>query len=63
MCPAEFVGADIWTVLRFAALARRGAWPVAGGTLDQCRWFVDAAAWIWNEQAHWRAKKGLGGDW
>lgn len=47
-CPIAFAG-DALRVVRFAWLARNGAWPIAGGALDQCKSFVDATTQIWRE--------------
>ena len=42
-------------VIQCAELFRKGLPPVAGGSLDQAAIFVDAARFVWGEQAYWRA--------
>jgi hypothetical protein len=46
-------------VIEFAGYAERGAWPVAGGTLDQAQQFLEAVRFVWREQRHWRAEAGI----
>ena len=41
-CPARIVTRETADALRFAAFARRGLLPLAGGLLDQCETFVRA---------------------
>lgn len=55
-CPARFVTPDIWEALALADAARSGAWPLAGGTLDQTRWFVEFCRFAWNEIDGMKAK-------
>jgi hypothetical protein len=50
-CPSAMVTPDIWEVIEFARDARRGAWPVSGGTLEQSQSFLLAARQIWAEEA------------
>lgn len=51
VCPyEEYVDEDIRDLVRFAALARDGVLPAAGGSLDQEHWFMEAAARLWYEQ-------------
>lgn len=38
-------------LLRLAEFAEKGAWPVAGGTLDQTQWCVEAFQCVWNNDA------------
>lgn len=62
-CPLEFVNErGIWMAIKLARFARRGTWPILGGVLDQCKWFMEAADEIWGDQAYWRAKKGIPSD-
>lgn len=42
-----------------AELYEKGLPPVAGGALDQANVFVEAARFVWSEQAYWRAKLGI----
>lgn len=39
-----------------AWMAKRGAWPIAGGVLDQAESFRDAAAFAWREFDYWRTQ-------
>jgi hypothetical protein len=39
-CPRKFIGQDLTECINYASLASKGAWPVAGGILDQAAWFV-----------------------
>lgn len=43
-----------------ADVAREGCWPVAGGLLDQTRWFIDFCRLSWGEQDAILARYGLG---
>ena len=42
-----------------AELFEKGLPPVHGGVLDQAQIFLDAARFIWAEQARWRAELGI----
>jgi hypothetical protein len=42
------VGGDLFDVLPFADIARKGTWPVAGGSMDQTPWASQAFRYIWN---------------
>jgi hypothetical protein len=46
-------------VIEFAGFAERGAWPVAGGVLDQAEQFVEACRFVWQEQRQWRSRAGI----
>ena len=37
--------------MQYADLYEKGLPPIAGGVLDQAAWFIDAASFIWSEQA------------
>ncbi len=50
-CPLDEVDADVFDLIDDAELFEKGLPPVAGGTLDQCDWFVDACKFIWAELA------------
>ena len=41
-CPRSYVDASMTDVVNIAALASKGSYPVAGGTLDQSAWFIQA---------------------
>jgi len=51
MLDAEFLG-----VLRLVDIAKRGTWPVAGGSLDQTKAFLELCHFAWREEAEWRAR-------
>ena len=55
-CPRLFVTPDVWDGVECAGLYEKGLPPVAGGSLDQSRIFVEAARLIWADQAYWKAK-------
>ena len=57
-CPRRFVGpgGEIWEVIEFAEFYEKGLPPVIGGVLDQTRAFVEAARFVWHEQAVYKAK-------
>jgi hypothetical protein len=59
-CPLELITEDVWQVIRFAELYEKGLPPIAGGALEQAKVFVDAAQFIMNEKAYWKAKLGTG---
>ncbi len=43
-CPYEYVGGAMFDALKFADLfLEKGIAPVAGGALEQSKWFVDVA--------------------
>lgn len=40
-CPYEELDSGTMRAIALARMARRGAWPIEGGTLAQTQWFVD----------------------
>ena len=52
-CPLEYVGGSLLEVLDFVELFERGLPPVAGGVLDQSRWFIEACRLGWVELSGW----------
>jgi len=58
-CPKEYATDDVWEMLAAADLAAKGLPPVAGGQLDQTKSFLQAARFIWNEQAAAKAAIGI----
>jgi len=56
-CPCEAVTPDVWRAIEFADFAKKGHWPLAGGTLDQTAIFLEAARSIWGQTELWRAKR------
>ena len=61
-CPITFAGEEAFEMLMAADLLKKGLPPVAGGLLDQCACFIDAARFVWSEQAAWRAHYGAKAD-
>jgi len=59
MCPLEYVKDEVWTVIECADLLKKGLPPVGAGMLDQAQVFIEAARFIWAEQARWRASLGI----
>lgn len=57
-CPAEYVG-GFWEVIEYAELFEKGLPPIAGGAMDQTRWFVSACRLIWADQAYWKRQLGI----
>lgn len=49
-CPQKFVGGEIIDFLEYADHAKRGCYPVAGGSLDQTHWFLAASNFLANEE-------------
>lgn len=46
---APRVPREIWETITYADWLQRGTPPVAGGMLDQTKWFTDAALFVLNE--------------
>ena len=55
-CPLECIDEDVWKIIMLAELFEKGLPPVAGGTLDQAKVFVEAAYFIFREQNYWKRK-------
>ena len=49
-CPEHVLGGGVMELVSLADLFERGLPPVAGGTLDQAAWFVEAAEFWRSEQ-------------
>jgi hypothetical protein len=58
-CPLKVVSDDVWEVIGYAELYEKGLPPVAGGALDQCRNFIDAANFIFQEKQYWKNRLGI----
>ena len=58
-CPLELITNDVWEIIGLAELFEKGLPPVAGGTLDQAKVFVEAARFIFGEQRYWKNKLGI----
>ena len=55
-CPLELIDDDVWDAIFYAELYEKGLPPVAGGSLDQAYNFLQAARFIFAEQAEWKNK-------
>ena len=55
-CPQQELDVELVEVLRLAAMYKKGLPPVAGGALDQSRWFVEACEFLWTQQAYLKRK-------
>lgn len=55
-CPVEYAGRDAFETAAFAGLFEKGLPPLAGGALDQMQAFLDAARFVWGEEAEWKAQ-------
>ena len=58
-CPLELITNDVCEVIALTELFEKGLPPVAGGTLDQAKIFVEAARFIFGEQNYWKKKLGF----
>ena len=58
-CPLEIITADVWEVINYAELYEKGLPPVAGGSLDQARCFIEAALFVFREKTYWENKLGV----
>jgi len=50
------VPAEAFETVDLAGLLEKGLPPVAGGMLDQAKVFLDAARFVWNEEARAKAE-------
>ena len=57
-CPLKDVTAEVRQLIRLAELFEKGLPPVAGGVLDQGQNFIEAAEFVFSEEAYWKAKLG-----
>ncbi len=57
-CPLEYVTDNVWEVIRFAELYKKGLPPVHGGALDQAYCFIRAAEFIFSEIAVCKREAG-----
>jgi len=55
----DYITADIWELIEYAELYKKGLPPVAGGALDQSAGFVAAARFIFGEQDKHKKKLGI----
>ncbi len=61
-CPRKTVSADVWDLLEYADLFRKGCPPEPGGVLDQASAFVTAARFAWSERDRVKADAFRGMD-
>jgi len=55
-CPTQFVDRQTCQLMRHARFAEQGILPVAGGTLDQTRSFVEALDFAQSERNYWQTQ-------
>jgi len=58
-CPLELVTGDIWQVIEYAELYKKGLPPVPGGALSQTQSFIEAAGFVFREENYWKKKLGI----
>lgn len=56
-CPKTIPDAATWRVIQLSEFAERGAFPIAGGVLDQSQSFLDACRICWRENDYWKRLK------
>jgi hypothetical protein len=61
-CPHACVSFDVRLAMKAAKRAEAGAWPVAGGWLDQTQKCLDAMEFIESEQQSWELRRLQGGE-
>lgn len=57
-CPKEQVTSDIWELLDYADMYKKGLPPVQGGVLDQAFSFVQACRFVWYVEEYVKKKLG-----
>jgi hypothetical protein len=60
-CPKQIIDAATSRFLHHLTLYERGVPPVAGGSLDQCHAFNEAAVFALFERRYWRSQMGMTG--
>jgi len=55
-CPRRVIPPDVWDLLHYAELYRKGLPPEPGGALDQAAGFAAACRFVWAEQARLKAE-------
>ncbi len=53
----NFVTAEVLELIKIVKIAQKGTPPVAGGSLDQTRWFISAADFVMAELSFWDRSK------
>jgi len=58
-CPLEIITADVWELLEYAELYKKGLPPVAGGALDQAKIFTESCRYVFEIESYVRNKLGI----
>ena len=53
-CPKKQISSTMLEVLNLAERVKHGVLPLAGGSLDQCRAFMETADFVINEVDDWK---------
>lgn len=56
-CPMQYVDGEAAEALRFVDIAKTGPMPVAGGSMDQTRAFLDAEQLVRSDIARHEAER------
>jgi len=58
-CPLKLITSDVWEIIEYATLYRKGLPPIHGGALDQAQNFIEVSRFVFREQAYWKNKLGM----
>lgn len=58
-CPMEIITNDVWEIIEYAELYKKGLPPVAGGALDQAYSFIQACRYIFSIENYVKRKLGI----
>ncbi len=59
-CPLYLITSEVLELIKIVKLSQKGIPPVAGGSLDQTRWFISATDFVMAELDFWdRSKQRL----
>jgi len=58
-CPLGIITLESWEFITFAKLYEKGLPPIAGGSLDQAKGFVNGCSFVFNEIEYWKKKLGI----
>jgi len=58
-CPLKLLGGDTWETLNYIEEYNAGHPPIAGGSLEQSKSFIDAVRFDRNEQNNWKIKLNI----
>jgi hypothetical protein len=50
-CPQRYVDQELWDAIDMVSFAENGHLPIAGGVLDQTKFFTDVHKFVSNERA------------